>query len=439
MKRIITLTLCLVFCLTAGGCMASNQDYYEQAQRYLGAGDYQTAAKLFEQLGGYQESTEYALYAAGLYALQTGDTELARRSFRQVEPFQNSGRYLTYLNAASKAAEDDIEHAIMLFDSLGAFLDSPYQAEWLRARIPERDLARAQAFMDADQWEEAQAILDGYPDLARAQELSRQCRDGLSQEAYDGAASLYAQGQYDEALTAFEALGDTLDAQARVLACRSAIYRQAERDYAAVSLSTAEELMSRYASLGNYLESPERLDELSRRYTVNLILRNQADRLPYVVFGSYPVGESGQPQPLQWQVLGVEGDTAALLSTQVLDAGDLATATDLALTLTPEEEAAANLALPDQEQLSVLDDLTCSATPYALAQGVRHHSDGRAWWWLDDILPSGRHAMVWYNGTVLDTGVAPETEAVGIRPLLYLNLSRYALTQGSGSPEDPFR
>lgn len=439
MKRIITLALCLLLCLTAGGCMASNQDYYEQAQRYLGAGDYQTAAKLFEQLGGYQESADYALYAAGLYALQTGDTELARRSFRQVEPFQNSGRYLTYLSAADKVTEDDVEGAIMLFESLGAFLDSPYQAEWLRARLPERDMARAQVLMDAGQWEDAQAILEEYPDLAQAQELSRQCRDGMARKAYDGAADLYAHGQYDEALAAFEALGDTLDAQARVLACRSALYRQAERDYANVTLATAEELMARYASLGNYLDSPDRLEDLSRRYTVNLILRSQADRLPYVVFGSYPVGESGQPLPLQWQVLGVEGDTAALLSTRVLDAGSLATATDLPLTLTPEEEAAATLALPDQEQLSALDEPACTATPYALAQGVRHHSDGRAWWWLADTLPSGRQAIVWYNGTVLDTGVAPDTEAVGIRPLLYLNLSRYALTQGSGSPEDPFR
>jgi hypothetical protein len=78
------------------------------------------------------------------------------------------------------------------------------------------------------------------------------------------------------------------------------------------------------------------------------------------------------------------------------------------------------------------------ATPYALAQGVRSHSDGRAWWWLADAHAS-RSPIVWYNGNVIDSGVDVREAAVGVRPLLKLNLENIHLTAGSGTKEDPFR
>ena len=43
----------MVAALLCTGCSARNADYYEQAQLYLGGGDYETAAYLCEQLGEY--------------------------------------------------------------------------------------------------------------------------------------------------------------------------------------------------------------------------------------------------------------------------------------------------------------------------------------------------------------------------------------------------
>ena len=54
--------------LLCTGCSARNADYYEQAQLYLGGGDYETAAYLFEQLGEYRDAGEYLLYARALEA-----------------------------------------------------------------------------------------------------------------------------------------------------------------------------------------------------------------------------------------------------------------------------------------------------------------------------------------------------------------------------------
>ena len=435
MKRIVTLLAALALALTAAGCSASNEDYYQQAQRFLGAGDFEGAARLFDQLGGYRDSGEYALYAAGLYALQQRDRDLARSSLRQVDPFLNSSRYLTYLDAADLAEADDLEGAMALYQSLGAFADSAAQAQALEAAIPARDIRRAKALMASGGWQQALTLLQPYQGQEEADALMAQCREGLRQNAYDKAAELYQSGDYGQAMAAFEALGDTLDAKARALACRSALYLQLEAEYATVTLSTCENLMARYADLEGYLDSANRISELQARFATNLALRDTAGKHPYVVYGSYPTDESGAAQPLTWQVLGVTDDAATLLCTRVIDAMPVASATDLAA----PEDAAATLALPDLEQASALGDLSCAATPYAMAQGVQHHSDGRAWWWLADEAPDGRQAIVWYNGSVLGGGVDPAEATIGLRPLLYLDLNRYAFTQGSGTPEDPFR
>ena len=435
MKRIVTLLAALALALTATGCAASNEDYYQQAQRFLGAGDFEGAARLFDQLGGYRDSGEYALYAAGLYALQQGERDLARSSLRQVDPFLNSGRYLTYLDAEDLAEADDLEGAMALYQSLGAFADSAAQAQALEAAIPARDIRRARALMASGGWQQALTLLQPYQGLEEADALMAQCSEGLRQNAYDKAAELYQSGDYGQAMAAFEALGDTLDAKARALACRSALYMQLEAEYASVTLSGCESLMARYAALEGYLDSASRISELQARFATNLALRDTAGKHPYVIYGSYPTDESGAAQPLTWQVLGVTDDAATLLCTRVIDAMPVASATDLAA----PEDAAATLALPDLEQASTLGDLSCAATPYAVAQGVQHHSDGRAWWWLADEAPDGRQAIVWYNGSVLEGGVDPAEATIGLRPLLYLDLNRYAFTQVSGTPEDPFR
>ncbi len=432
MKRLLALFLTLsALCCTA--CAATNENYYQQAQRFLGAGDYESAARLFDQLGGYRDSTEYALYAAGLHALQNGDRELCRRSLLQVDPFLNSSRYLTWLKAGDLSAADDLEAAAALYQSLGAFYDSPQRVAELQAQIPARDIRRAQVLINAGGFQQALTLLQPYTSTEEADQLILRCEEGLQQQAYDQAAALYDEGLYAEAMVAFEALGDTLDAQARILSCRSALYTQAENDYAAVTLSTCEELMARYAALGSYLNSADRLQELQQRFAVNLLVRDRAALMPWVEYGSYPVQESGAAEPLRWQVIDVVADDAVLLCESVIDAMPMASVTDLTF------GGDVSPVLPDAEMLSGLKDLSCSATPYALAQGVEHHSDGRAWWWLADEAAAGRHAIVWYSGAVLTQGVDDREPTVGVRPVLYVDLNHYAFTTGSGAKADPFR
>ena len=73
--------------LLCTGCSDRNVDYYESAQRYLGCGEYDAAAYIFEQLGEYRDAGEYALYTRALEAMAAGDYALAQTNFELVEPF----------------------------------------------------------------------------------------------------------------------------------------------------------------------------------------------------------------------------------------------------------------------------------------------------------------------------------------------------------------
>lgn len=442
MRKTIALIFAVLLALGMGGCATSNAAYYERAQLYLGSGDFTTAAMLFSQLGEYEDAAEYALYCAGLDALARGELTLARADLEQVDPFKSSFRYLRLIDAAELEAEGDLEGALDIYASLGSFESSAAEATRLRAAIPERNLAHARALMNASRWEQALSILTEMDGYGTSGDMIRECEESIAKAAYDQADALYGKGRYDEAMAAFEALGDTLDAKARVLTCRSAMYQQLERDYARADLDTAEDLMARFAEMEDYLESPARLASLERRFRTNLTLLSAAYAQPYVAFGRYATGESGLETPLTWRVVGVEEHQVSLLCEQVVDAMTVASATDFPLeTTSSEAEGVVSVGLPALADIAALTqrELACPATPYAIAQGVRRHSDGHAWWWLADELDDGRQPIVWYNGKIISTGVDPLESTVGVRPLLVLSLEDFSLTEGSGTPEDPFR
>ena len=439
-KKGIAILLALLLTLTLSGCSSSNQDYYEQAQLYLGAGEYDMARSLFDQLGEYADAADYALYCAALSALNSGETDLARRNFDLVWPFKSSGRYLTYIEALSLEDAGQLDGALALWEELGTFEDSDVHAALLREAIPSEEIAHAEALMAAGRYEQAKAILetlDGYGDSA---DLLEACDAALLRAAYDHAETLYASGLFEQALSAFEALGDSLDAAQRALDCRAAMYEALEEAYPRASMATATELIDGYAEMENYAASEERLDALLSRYGVNLSLVSNASTLPWVIFGQYPTEESGAPAPLAWKLIALDGTTATLLCDQVIDAIPAITLPTLMLSA-DEQQAVISLTLPLLTDLTALSetDLRCAATPYALAQGVRHHSDGSAWWWLGNPVDAGRNAVVWYNGSVLDTGVAVTEGCVGVRPLLRIDLDEVTLTAGDGSIENPYR
>jgi len=327
MKRFLSLLMLPALLLGLNGCTFSNETYYHHAQLYLGNGEFAAAARMFNHLGEYEDSADYALYCAALDALMEGRLTVARANMTLLVPFKSSERYLQYITALELENEGKLEEALAAFTALGSFENSLDKAERLSEAIPEAELSHARALMGASRWEQALTLLEGLNGYGESNRLAEQCRQKIHRAAYDQALSLYNSEQYEEALSAFEALGETLDAPARARMCRGAMYAQLETEYTGACTATAQDLMNRYAEMEDYFASPQRLQALRDRFSVNLKLTAAAYARPYVLFGGSQ----------QWRVIGTEGSHITLTAQEP---SLFATITDLAPTLTPQEESA---------------------------------------------------------------------------------------------------
>lgn len=434
MKRALTLLAVVCLALTATACVyRSNREYYERAQLYLGNGDFETAAELFGQLGEYEDAADYALYANALAAVEEEEYALARADLTQLGDFKSAGRYLRYLDALEKEEAGELAAALEVYESLGSFCGSDADAKRLRTEIPERSIREARTLMAKGEYEAARTLLLALDGYGQSRLLADNCTDMMNKAAYAKANALCESGDHLAAMEAFLALGEALDAPARAEQCRAALFMRLNEALEQVTLNTAAELIAAYEAI-NDPRAAEQAAALNGRYGVNLALVRAADSHPYVLLGEYPVGESGAESALLWRVIALEGAEATLLCETVIDAAPVATITDLCLT---EEESAAVLSatLPAAADLASLSDLTCAATPYALAQGVGQEN-GLALYWLRDSLESGVHPVVSGSGAL----VIPADECIpGVRPMLTISLEEIVFTAGTGTAADPFR
>lgn len=431
MKKLPLLALLLCMALTVTACARTDiGGYYESAQLYLGCGDYEYAAELFSQLGEYEDAADYALYATALQALRDEDYALARANLEAVNPFKSSGRYLMLLDAIDAEADGNMESALALYEKLGTFAGADEQAARLQKAIPEAAIQEGRALMNQGEYEAARALFLSLEGYGASKTLAESCTTALNKAAYQAADDLAKSGDLLAAMEAFTALGDTLGAAKRAQECLNAIHKDLDKQYAAVTLATAPALLDAYALLGEDEVALARMAELTARFGTNLSLLTAED--PQVALGSYPQAESGEEQPVLWRVIRNEGSLLTLLSDQVLDASPEATIVPVTFT---EAEAVGEVTLPAMADLAARAELKCTATAYALAQGVPVDG-GFAAYWLRDSLESGLHPIISASGAMAlpEEGMTP-----GVRPMVVIDLEKIVFTAGSGTAEDPFR
>ena len=429
----IIAVLCMALMLTSCA-QPPLQEYYESAQLYLGCGDYGYAAELFDQLGEYEDSAEYTLYCQALQAMEEGNAALARKNLEAIAPFKSSDRYLMLLDAQALEADSQLEEALAIYDALGTFEDSHEKAAELRKAIPEAAIKQGRALMSQGDYAAARELFLALNGYGQSETLAKSCTVAMNKAAYAQADALFDAGDYQAARDAFLALGDTLDAAKRAQACSDALLSDLEARYAQVTVATAQALIADYAAIENDPAAAARVTELTARYGSNLALYAMAAEQPCILLGRYPAAESGAEHDVLWRLLRLEGSEATFLCETVLDASPVATMTHLSLT-DAQQQAVVSAALPAASDLSSLTDLTCAATPYALAQGTAHEN-GLALYWLRDSLESGLHPVISSTGamTLPSDAVTP-----GVRPMITLSLEEIIFTLGSGTPEDPFR
>lgn len=434
MKKILLLLLvvCLLFSATA--CLhRSNQSYYEKAQLYLGGGEYGKAAEIFEQLGEYEDAGEYALYTRALEAMDDEEWDVAEANLKAIAPFKSSERYLQMIKAARLADDGQLEEALSAYEALGTFGGSDQKADALRTEIPERALAEARTLMARGEYEEARALLRSLNGYGTSAQLASNCTAALNRAAYTAADELCDGGDHLEAMRAFLEMGDVLDAPERAEQCRAALMQELDAAAAEANLDTAASLIAEYEAIGDPVAARQAA-ALEERFGMNLRLAAAAADQPYVLLGEYPTGESGVESALLWRVLSVNDGMAVLLCETVIDASDVATITDLTLT-EAESAAVTSSSLPSAADLAALSDLSCAATPYAVAQGVGQE-DGYAAYWLRDSLEGGLHPVVGSTGSL---GLPALDVTPGVRPMITISLEDYMFTAGDGTKENPFR
>jgi hypothetical protein len=429
MKKLSLVAMMVCVALALTGCYASDiSDYYQTAQLYLGHGDHASAAELFVQLGEYRDSADYALYCQALAALKAEEYAIARANLEVVEPFKASRRYLMYLDALEAEEAGDLQAALALYEELGTFAESHLAADRLREAIPEAAFKEGRALMARGDYEAAREIFLSLEGYSASKAMADSCTAALNRAARNAAEALAEAGDKLGALAAYRAMGDTLDAVKRVEEIRGDILAELEKQYADVTLATAPALMEAYRALGDDEAAQARIAELNTRFGRNLQLLTMD--APLVQLGRYPCAESGEEKPVTWRVIKTEGSLLTLLSETVLDASAEAAAVPVNFT-EAEKSAAGEVTLPSMAELAVLADLTCTATPYALAQGAEEPAS----YWLRDSLENGQHPIIGASGTMT---LPQEGAVIGVRPLLVIDLEKIAFTQGDGLTNSPF-
>lgn len=428
---ILAVLACMALTLTACGTREIGK-YYQTAQLYLGCGDYDYAAELFGQLGEYEDSADYALYAQGLQAVEDKKYDLARSNMEAVNPFKSSGRYLMYLDAAEAEEEGKLEDALSLYEKLGTFMDAHLAAERLEKAIPEAAVKEGRALMAKGEYAAARELFLSLNGYGVSKTLADNCTVALNKAAYNEADKLADSGDLLGAMAAFTALGDTLDAAKRAEECLAAIHADLEAQYAAVTLATAPALIEAYSALAEDETARTRIAELTARFGSNLELMTMAD--PVIQLGMYPGAESGEELPVRWRIIRKDGALLTLLSEAVLDASAGAQPVGIQFS-EGEQSAVSEVQLPAVADLALMPDLTCAATLYALAQGAPAE-DSKALYWLRDSLESGVHPVISAAGALT---LPADGVTYGLRPMITVNLDSVTFTNGSGTAEDPFR
>ena len=225
-KTVKIVVLCVVAAGAAYGVIFHGVPYlrYRSAVSAFQQGQYAEAQTAFADMGAYADAEDYVLrcrYEGAKQQLVEGTQESltqAAETFRALGDYEDSAaqaQEADYQRGKLLLAGGDSEGASALFTALNGYRDSEEQL-------------KACAYLDASRLL-ARGLLPAVSGYGVSVER-------LTAGAYLGASSAFQQGQYAEAQTAFEALGDYSDAADKVT---EAVYQQGRAALAESDWDTA--------------------------------------------------------------------------------------------------------------------------------------------------------------------------------------------------------
>jgi len=256
---------------------------------------------------------------------------------------------------------------------------------------------------------------------------------------YDDAVALMERSSYNEAIVAFEELGDYRDSANKIIECEKAIME--EKYSTALSMIEEGKNDEAYAvlyELENFKDSAIYRQNLEEQYPyLPLTLSKVGDT---VFYGRYTITDNQQLSPIEWVVLEIdeENSKALLVTKMVIDSqpfhssgrrvANFSSSTLYAwlqnafknLAFSDVEQKYINdpITIPSEEQVSTYDIDDADFSGYARSVGERHWNamnGNRSWeWWRSDVTSDGESALISiYFTDDID-------EKYGVRPMIWV-------------------
>ena len=186
--------------------------------------------------------------------------------------------------------------------------------------IPNGKYNDAIALMDAGKYTEAISAfeaLDGYKDSATK---IAECNTAILDGKYNDAIALMDAGKYTEAISAFEALDGYKDSATKIAECNTAILDGKYND--AIALMDAGNIVEAYealVALEGYKDSTDKANSIYDKYKVEKL--KVAKVGDYVFFGAYEQDNntSNGKENVEWLVLEIKDGKALVISKYALD------------------------------------------------------------------------------------------------------------------------
>lgn len=247
-KQFLLLSLLLVLALTLSACVQTPEGKYKSAEKRMTQGNYTEAAEIFEELAGYSDSAQMAIYCKAVAAADRGNYALAIDALEQLGNYKDSAQLAQYYLAAryEEAAFIDGDITAASDTQLAASLEYYNKALSIYAGLS----------LYKDSGTRYETCLSGGNTIV-AEQTRR------TEEIYQQAISLEEEGKYQEAIQLFSDLGSYRDSAARIKACRQEI------DYLdAISLEQEDALKAwkKFQDFGDYKESKQHIYQIASQY-----------------------------------------------------------------------------------------------------------------------------------------------------------------------------
>ena len=117
------LVLLFIFAISGTALASRTSDAYASAMELLENRQYEEAKSAFEALGGYSDSSRYAMYCGAVAAGEKGMYSLAVTNLLSLEDFLDSSLLAVYFTGLSQEALEDYESAENTFAGILLYRD----------------------------------------------------------------------------------------------------------------------------------------------------------------------------------------------------------------------------------------------------------------------------------------------------------------------------